>query len=103
MCNGGGAVNDTIVVPLLATQTEEDVLMTRSQARRVAHRFERLKRVKLDFAGIAEIGQAFADELFRVFANAHPQIRITPINAEPAVAQMIKRAVAARAAHSGGA
>jgi hypothetical protein len=58
--------------------------------------------LELDFAGISEIGQAFADELFRVFANAHPRIRITPINAEPAVAQMIKRAVAARAAQTGG-
>ncbi len=42
---------------------------------------------------MSEIGQAFADELFRVFARAHPEIRITPINTEPAVAQMIRRVV----------
>jgi hypothetical protein len=53
--------------------------------------------VELDFAGVSDIGQAFADELFRVFAGAHPAIRITPVNAEPAVARMIQRAVAAGA------
>jgi hypothetical protein len=52
--------------------------------------------VERDFAGITEIGPPFADEMFRVFAQAHPQIRITPLNTAPAVAQMIKRAVSAR-------
>jgi hypothetical protein len=31
--------------------------------------------------------------MFRVFAAAHPAIKITPVNAEPAVAQMIRRAL----------
>ena len=87
---------DKTVVPLRLAQYEGEKLVSRSQAKRVSHRFERFKRVELDFAGIAEIGQAFADEIFRVFASSHPQIRITPVNTEPAVAQMIQRAVAAR-------
>jgi hypothetical protein len=91
---------DKTVVPLRLAQYEGEKLVSRSQAKRVAHRFERFKRVELDFAGITEIGQAFADEMFRVFAAAHPQIRITPLNTTPAVAQMIKRAVAARAAQA---
>lgn len=91
---------DKTVVPLRLAQYEGERLVSRSQARRVAHRFERFKRVELDFTGIPEIGQAFADELFRVFAAAHPQILITPLNATEAVAQMIKRAVAARAAQA---
>jgi hypothetical protein len=89
---------DKTVVPLRLAQYEGEKLVSRSQAKRVAHRFERFKRVELDFAGVSEIGQAFADELFRVFASAHPQIRITPLNTMPAVDQMIRRAVAARAA-----
>jgi STAS-like domain of unknown function (DUF4325)/Winged helix-turn-helix DNA-binding len=93
---------DKTVVPLHLAQYEGEKLVSRSQAKRVSHRFERFKRVELDFAGISEIGQAFADELFRVFANAHPHIRITPVHTEPAVAQMIQRAVAARAAQAGG-
>lgn len=87
---------DKTVVPLRLAQHEGETLVSRSQAKRVSYRFERFKRVELDFAGISEIGQAFADELFRVFAAAHPTIRITPINAEPSVARMIQRAVAAR-------
>jgi anti-sigma regulatory factor (Ser/Thr protein kinase) len=91
---------DKTVVPLRLAQYEGEKLVSRSQAKRVAHRFERFKRVELDFAGITEIGQGFADEMFRVFAQAHPKIRITPLNTAPAVAQMIKRAVAARAAQT---
>ncbi len=86
---------DRTVVPLRLAQYEGEKLVSRSQAKRVAHRFERFKRVELDFAGITDIGQAFADELFRVFAAAHPQVRIVPINTAPAVDQMIRRVVGA--------
>jgi len=91
---------DKTVVPLRLAQYEGEKLVSRSQAKRVSHRFERFKRVELDFAGVSEIGQAFADELFRVFANAHPTISITALNVEPAVAQMIKRATVAREAQA---
>ncbi|MBM3363869.1 MAG: DUF4325 domain-containing protein [Betaproteobacteria bacterium] len=91
---------DRTVVPLRLAQYEGEQLVSRSQAKRVANRFERFKRVELDFSGIHDIGQAFADELFRVFANAHPGIVITPMHTEPAVASMIRRAVAAREAQA---
>ena len=91
---------DRTVVPLRLAQYEGENLVSRSQAKRVANRFERFKRVELDFSGIHDIGQAFADELFRVFANAHPDIIITPLNTEPAVAGMIRRAVALREAQA---
>jgi hypothetical protein len=91
---------DKTVVPLRLAQYGDEKLVSRSQAKRVAQRFERFKRVELDFAGVSDIGQAFADELFRVFAAAHPTIRITPINTEPAVAQMIRRVVTAGSAQN---
>ena len=91
---------DKTVVPLRLAQYEGEKLVSRSQAKRVAQRFERFKRVELDFAGVSDIGQAFADELFRVFATAHTAIKITPVNVEPAVAQTIRRAVAAGVARS---
>lgn len=84
---------DKTVVPMRLAQYHDEKLISRSQAKRVAHRFERFKRVELDFAGITDIGQAFADELFRVFVRAHPEIRVTPINTAPAVDQMIRRVV----------
>lgn len=92
---------DKTVVPLRLAQYEGEKLVSRSQAKRVAQRFERFKRVELDFAGVSDIGQAFADELFRVFAAAHPAILITPVNTEPAVARMIRRAVATVRARNG--
>lgn len=84
---------DRTVIPLRLAQFEGQKLVSRSQARRIAHRFERFKQVELDFTGIDTIGQAFADELFRVFAKAHPGIRLVPINTAPAVDRMIRRAV----------
>jgi len=84
---------DTTVVPVRLAQHEGEKLVSRSQAKRVAHRFERFKQVVLDFDGVAEIGQAFADELFRVFATAHPDVRLTPINTSEAVANMVRRAM----------
>lgn len=92
---------DKTVVPLRLAQYEGEKLVSRSQAKRVATRFERFNRVELDFAGVSEIGQAFADEMFRVFQAAHPSIRITSINTEPAVDQMIRRVVAAGVAQRG--
>ena len=46
----------------------------------------------LDFDQVNSIGQAFADEIFRVFANAHPEVELIPVHAVPEVQQMIRRA-----------
>jgi anti-sigma regulatory factor (Ser/Thr protein kinase) len=86
---------DRTIVPLRLAQHGDDKLISRSQAKRVVHGFDRFKRVELDFEGVDEIGQAFADELFRVWAAAHPAIRLVPIHTAPAVAQMIRRVTGA--------
>jgi len=44
---------------------------------------------------IDAIGPAFADEIFRVFAAAHPDVHIVPIKVSPSVDMMIRRAKAA--------
>lgn len=67
-------------------------LVSRSQAKRLLARFERFEVVILDFAGIDEIGQAFADEIFRVYSLQHPEVRIVHTNAGPEVKRSIKRA-----------
>ena len=82
-------------VPLTLAKYGDDQLVSRSQARRILARFERFEEVMLDFAGIEEIGQAFADEIFRVFRVANPQISLRHINANDQVKQMIRRAEAA--------
>lgn len=80
------------VVPVRLAQYEGEKLVSRSQARRLYQRFDRFRHVVLDFEGVAEIGQAFADELFRVFAAAHPAVDLAPVNMTEAVAQMVSRA-----------
>jgi hypothetical protein len=59
-------------------------------------RFKKFRTVVLDFEGIEEIGQAFADEVFRVFQNAHKDTQLVPINMTPAVKNMVSRAKASK-------
>jgi hypothetical protein len=58
-------------------------LASRAQARRVALRLQRFRRVELDFDGLAEVGHGFADELLRVFRHAHPEVDLVPVNMSP--------------------
>lgn len=67
-------------------------LESRAQARRVTARLDSFARAHLDFSGIDNIGPAFADELFRVFAGAHPEVQLLPRAAAPRVAAMIAAA-----------
>jgi hypothetical protein len=52
--------------------------------------------VVLDFSGIIEIGQAFADEIFRVYKNANTQVQLRWVGATEDVASMIDRALNAK-------
>ncbi|MCR4990407.1 MAG: STAS-like domain-containing protein [Lachnospiraceae bacterium] len=66
-------------LPILeACQGNEPV--ARSQARRICIRLDNFKEAILDFDGVEMMGQGFADEIFRVFHNAHPEVVLTPIN-----------------------
>lgn len=78
-------------VPVALVQYDNENLVSRSQAKRLLARFDQFKEVLLDFAGVQAIGQAFADEIFRVFRNRHPNIRLVWINANKEVEWMIHR------------
>lgn len=80
------------VVPVKLMRYGDDNLVSRSQARRLLARFDRFKVVVLDFSGVASVGQAFADEVFRVFKAKHPEVEIVPIHASSEVKRMISRA-----------
>lgn len=77
------------VVPVQLAQYGDDNLVSRSQAKRLIARFEKFRTVVLDFKGVVLIGQAFADEVFRVFALAHPEVELIPLNANKEVRRMI--------------
>lgn len=80
------------VVPVKLAQYGTDKLISRSQAKRLLARVEQFKIVMFDFEGVDAIGQAFADEIFRVFAQKHPEIELLAIKANSAVRRMIARA-----------
>lgn len=80
------------VVPVKLMRYGDDNLVSRSQAKRLLARFDRFKVVVLDFSGIASIGQAFADEVFRVFKGKHPEVEVVAIHASSEVKRMISRA-----------
>ncbi len=80
------------VVPLRLAQYGNDPLVSRSQAKRVLARVELFKVVVFDFTEVPTIGQAFADEIFRVFKLKHQEIEMIPIKANRKVQQMIERA-----------
>lgn len=80
------------VVPVRLAQYGKDKLVSRSQARRVLARLELFKIVLFDFTGVEAIGQAFADEMFRVFAMQHPEIELVPVGANAETKWMIARA-----------
>ena len=79
------------VVPVGLVRYGDEALISRSQAKRLLTRFERFRTVILDFEGIEQIGQGFADEVFRVFAREHPDIELVPIKANSQVRAMIER------------
>lgn len=82
---------DRTVVPVRLARLSSEALISRSQAKRLLSRVERFKVIGFDFEGVAEIGQAFADEIFRVFAAEHPHISVHALNAGPGVLPMIRR------------
>lgn len=88
------------VVPMKLATFGDEQLVSRSQAKRLIARFDRFKTVILDFADVQEIGQAFADELFRVYAGSHREVELLPENMTEQIEKMWLRAVAPRN-HSG--
>ncbi len=82
----------TTVVPAHLAQDGTEKLVSRSEARRLLSGIDRFKRVLFDFGGVESIGEAFADEVFRVYAKEHPGVEIVEIRASKEVQNMIDRA-----------
>jgi anti-sigma regulatory factor (Ser/Thr protein kinase) len=70
--------------------------VSRSQAKRLLANLEKFREVVVDFRDVGSIGQGFADEIFRVFATAHPETKLSAENANPVVEAMLRH-VAGRA------
>ncbi len=71
--------------------TTGGVHISRSQARRVLAGLDKFKIIVMDYDKVSMIGQAFADEVYRVFQSKYPEITIENINMNESVQFMIKR------------
>jgi anti-sigma regulatory factor (Ser/Thr protein kinase) len=80
-------------IPIELARYKGEQLVSRSQAKRLLARFEQFQEVLLDFEGIEMIGQAFADEIFRVYRLEHPEVKMIWINETPEINKMIQRAL----------
>jgi len=81
---------DKTIVPVELVRYGNENLVSRSQAKRLLARLDIFNTVMLDFANIEIIGRAFADEIFRVFVNQHPNTTLLAINENKSIQQLIK-------------
>ncbi|GAF68707.1 unnamed protein product, partial [marine sediment metagenome] len=79
------------IVPVKLVQYSDESLISRSQAKRLLSRVDKFKTVILDYEGVDSIGQAFADEIFRVFRMKNKDTDIYYMNANREVEGMITR------------
>jgi anti-sigma regulatory factor (Ser/Thr protein kinase)/biotin operon repressor len=68
--------------------------VSRSEGKRLMHGLERFREVVLDFKGVRGVGQAFADEVFRVWPSIHSHVTLIPVNMSRSVEFMVRRAQA---------
>jgi uncharacterized protein (DUF1330 family) len=78
------------VVPVFLAQYGDEQLVSRSQAKRLMAHLDKFNVVVLDFKEVESIGQAFADEIFRVYRLDHPSMTISKMNANEAVLRTIQ-------------
>ena len=85
--------NKTKITVHLAKDYLGHDFVSRSLAKRILMNVEKFKIIVLDFENIDNIGQGFADEVFRVFKNKNPDITIIPVNMNEEIEFMINRAM----------
>ena len=78
-------------VPVSLARFSGEHLVSRSQARRLLDRLHDFEHIRLDFSGVDSIGQAFADEVFRVYVRNNPDSEISAMNTNADIDRMIRR------------
>ncbi len=79
------------IIPVRLARYDNDNLVSRSQAKRLLSGLDKFEYITLDFDKVPTIGQAFSDQIFRVYQQAHPEKKITATNMSPEVENMAKR------------
>lgn len=68
------------------------IYISRSQARRIISGLEKYESIVLDYDKVSTVGQAFTDEIYRVFRSSHPDIKIESRHMSEPVKFMVNRA-----------
>lgn len=79
----------TTKFPIKVLQLNNDAYYSRSEARRLLIGLEQFEKIILDYSDVSLIGQSFADEIYRVWQNKYPKIKIESINTDDNVNFMI--------------
>ena len=82
-----------INVPIALSEIDTS-LISRSQAKKLLRNLKKHNTVFLDFKKVELVGQGFADQVFRVYQNEHPEMELIPINMIETVNFMVNRAIA---------
>jgi anti-sigma regulatory factor (Ser/Thr protein kinase) len=77
-----------IVNPYILALPKGD-LISRSEAKKILAGAELFTSIIFDFKDVESVGQGFADEVFRVFANQYPGVSIAVKNANEFIVRMI--------------
>ena len=67
--------------------------ITRAEAKRLLVGLEKFKEIILDFQNTKIIGQGFADEIFRVFHDRYPKIKLKLKNANKEIVRLVNHIV----------
>ena len=71
--------------------SKNERLMSRSEAKRLLLGLDEYSVLDFNFKNVAEVGQGFCDEIFRVYANRNPGKILSYHNASDVVRYMIER------------
>src|SRR3989338_190454 len=77
-----------VTVKLFKMDTE---YISRSQARRILAGLDKFRKIVLDLRDVDTVGQAFADEIFRVWKSLHKNASVEYKNANEKITFMIQR------------
>ena len=86
MTKSSKALNSGLIIHI------DKIYISRSQAKNLLVDLEKYKKIIFDFNGVDLISQGFADEIFRVYQNAHPNMILEPVNMNDTVAILVNDA-----------
>ena len=66
------------------------IVFNLGDVKRLLFNLDKFSEIELDMRDVSNVGQGFADEIFRVFTSQNPKMRFTPLNTNPVINAMLK-------------